>query len=126
MKNLLTVAGVALDAALIVLSLALMLAGYMWWGAVALAAAGVLVAAAARFWRNTPDAPAEREWHVWDEELEEGLSDVERQMLRAGYVPVDPVDAHAATAIAHGEPGWPEMPLIQPKPRPGRHRQDNR
>jgi len=53
-KNLLIVAGVAADVALIVLSLVLMLAGYLGWGVVALLAAFALVVAAAWWWRNSP------------------------------------------------------------------------
>lgn len=102
MKNALTILGVALDAALLALSLLLMVGGYLWWGVVALAAAGVLVFAAARFWLHTPEPGAEapREWHVWDEELDADLSPVERQMLRDGSVPIpDEVDTHAAQMI---------------------------
>lgn len=136
MKNLLIIAGVVADAALIVLSLSLMLAGYLAWGAVALLSALGLVFAAARFWLRTPPPapadPAPTEWFVWDEELEAGLSDVEQQMLRNGCVPVpDPVDVHQAQMAAVLEPtrplsilrqpDWPNVHLIQPRPRPRYH-----
>lgn len=126
LKNAFIVAGVVADVALMVLSLVLMVAGYFLWGWVALLAAFGLVAAAARFWANSP-APVTTtdgdKWFVWDEELEDGLSDVERQMLRYGYVRIDPVEAHADLARTRGEPGWPETPLLQPdRPACGRHR----
>lgn len=98
MKKLLT-AFVVADAMLLLLSVLWMFAGYPLGGVGALLAAGALVFVAARFWANTPD-PAEAaptEWLVWDEELEDELSDVERRMLRDGCVRLpDPVDAHQA------------------------------
>ncbi|HZN76061.1 MAG TPA: hypothetical protein VFC00_30895 [Micromonosporaceae bacterium] len=126
MKNVLIIAGVALDVAVLALSLLLMVAGYLWWGWVALLCAGGLVFAAAWFWRNSPDpATAEREWLVWDTELDDELSPAEQQMLRYGYI-TDPVDAHAAPAIALTQPALPKLHLLQPRRAGGRHRQDNR
>ena len=125
-KKLLTVAALAVDAAVIVLSLLLMVAGYPWWGGVALAAAFGSLVAAAWYWGRTPELPVTTGWHVWDEELEDGLSDVERRMLRAGYVRVDSVDAHAAQmirALSGRSAVLPGHHLITP-PRL-QHRQDN-
>lgn len=101
MKTLLKIAGIAALVALLALSLLLMVAGYRLWGVIALLAAGALVYAAARFWANTPEPPAadDREWLVWDTELDAELSDTERRMARDGWVrvmPSDPVDWHAA------------------------------
>lgn len=127
MKNWLILGFVVGDVALIVVSLVWMLAGYLAWGGVALLAAFALVVVAARHWRDTVwPAPAEPgEWFVWDTELEDGLSDVEIQMLRRGCVPVpDPVDAHAAQmirALSGQTAVLPEIGLLQPE-RPGRHR----
>lgn len=127
-RNLLILALVVVDAAIIALSLLWMLAGYMAGGVVALLAAFAGVVAAARFWRDSPEAaPAEREWLVWDEELDAELSPTERRMLRNGCVP-DPVDDHAAQMIRalSGRPAvLPEHHLLL-APRPGRHRKENR
>lgn len=125
MKTLLIVAGVALDVAVLALSLLLMVGGYLVWGAVALLAAFALVVAAARFWANspTPADPADREWLVWDEDEDEdveyGASGVEQRTVRDLWTPADPVDVHATSAIALTQPALPELPLLEPR---GRHR----
>jgi len=88
----------------------------------------LLVLAAAWFWRSSPEPGAipagEREWRIWDEELDPDLSDIERDMLAHGC----PVDAHAAQmirALSGQTAVLPEIGLLTP-PRTGRHRSDKR
>lgn len=96
MKILSTLALVALEATALALGLLVFVAGYFWQAAALGAIAVAGLAAAAWASRSRPTARTEpREWLVWDEELEDGLSDVERQMLRYGFVG-DPVDVHQA------------------------------
>lgn len=125
LKAIFTIAGIVLDALLLVVAVLMLLAGF-WWQA-ALCGVGALGSLAIAAWRararpRVVSAEAIRQWNVWDDAYaDDGLSDVERQMLRYGYV--DPVDVHADGARGRGEPGWPEHDFLLP-PRP-QHRRDN-
>ncbi len=81
---------------LLVISFGLMLL-QVWFGLVLLGVATLLLVVCAwQLWsRNAKlTAPTVREWHVWDEELPEALSQTEVDMLRKSYVrkQIDPID----------------------------------
>jgi uncharacterized membrane protein YedE/YeeE len=125
-KALCAAVALIVDAVVLLAAIGMLLGGYYWWAGLAGAAAvGALAVAAWRLHdRPTSHAPA-TEWLVWDTELDDGLSDVERQMLRYGYVSVDdPVDLHHAEmirALTGQTAVLPEHDLITP-PRPGTRR----
>lgn len=86
--------GCVVAAVALVLAMAMLLSGY-WWESAGLGVVVLAGLALAAWPRRSKPLAEPTEWLVWDEELEDGLSDVERQMLRYGFVG-DPVDVHQA------------------------------
>lgn len=120
LKTLFTIAFIAVADAALILAALLMVCGYKSESIAVFVGTFVVVALVAWLSRSKPKPAVEpeREWLIWDEELEEGLSDVERDMLRRGCVPVvDPVDDHAAQmirALSGQTAVLPERHLIEP------------
>ena len=128
MKTFFAVVGIVLDAVLLFVAVLMLLAGYYWMAALCgFGAFGSLVIAARQLRSRPEQVSAEAIRNVWDDAYaDDGLSDVERQMLRYGYVAVDEVDMHAAQmirALSGQSAVLPEHRLLFP-PRP-QQRQDN-